>query len=302
MSKRTTLLRYNLIIRKLRNNPVSFEELAKFLEMESDIQGYNFNISKRTFQRDVNDIRSIFNIDIEYDYGNKVYRISEEGEPEISERISEAFDILNLLTVTQNLTEFIHLESRQAKGTNNLYGLIHAIKNEFKISFVYKKFSDKETEVRKICPYGLKEFRNIWYVVGYESSAKPLRTFALDRLSELAILNEKFKKPSDFNIHKLFQNNFGVITTEKNNAEEIILSFTNIQGKYVKALTLHPSQKILIDNEKELRISLNIVITYDFIMELLSMGANVKVIQPEHLKQTIINAHKNALNKYLNEK
>jgi predicted DNA-binding transcriptional regulator YafY len=129
-----------------------------------------------------------------------------------------------------------------------------------------------------------------------------LRTFALDRLSELAILNEKFKKPSDFNIHKLFQNNFGVITTEKNKAEEIILSFTNIQGKYVKALTLHPSQKILIDNEKELRICLNIVITYDFIMELLSMGANVKVIQPEHLKQTIINAHKNALNKYLNEK
>ena len=93
-----------------------------------------------------------------------------------------------------------------------------------------------------------------------------------------------------------------MITTEKNNAEEIILSFTNMQGKYVKALTLHPSQKILIDNEKELRISLNIVITYDFIMELLSMGANVKVIQPEHLKQTIINAHKNALNKYLNEK
>lgn len=302
MSKRSALLRYNLIIRKVRNTPLSYEKLVEFLEVESDIQGYDFKISKRTFQRDLNDIRSIFNIDIQYDYSNKVYYINEESEPEMSDRILEAFDILNSLSIKQHLTEFISFENRQTKGTNNLYGLIHAIKNSLKISFIYKKFTEKNATVRKICPYGIKEFRNRWYVVGYENSHKLIRTFALDRLSELVILKEKFKKPSDFNIHELFKNNFGVMITEENKPEEIILSFTHIQGEYIKTLALHSSQKVLIDDKNELRIKLNLVITHDFIMELLSMGENVVVIKPEHLKKTMTNAHSKALTKYLNVK
>ena len=93
-----------------------------------------------------------------------------------------------------------------------------------------------------------------------------------------------------------------MIITKENKPEEIILSFTNIQGKYIKTLPLHSSQEILIDNKKEFRIKLNLVITNDFIIELLSMGENIKVIKPEKLKKRIKNIYSKALNNYSKDK
>ena len=52
------------------------------------------------------------------------------------------------------------------------------------------------------------------------------------------------------------------------------------------------------DNENEYRISLDVYITHDFIMELLSHGLELEVIEPKHLKETIIMHHKGALEKY----
>ena len=66
MSKRESIGRYNLIIRKLRKSPASLGEIMAFLELESEIQGYNYIVSRRTFIRDLEDIRSLYNIDIQY--------------------------------------------------------------------------------------------------------------------------------------------------------------------------------------------------------------------------------------------
>ncbi len=298
MSKREALLRYNLIIRKLRNSPQSFEQLNQSLEMESDIQGYDFNISKRTFQRDLNDIRSIFNIDIQYDYSDRVYFINDENEPEMSDRILEAFDIFNSMNIKQRLSEFIHFESRKPKGTNSLYGLIHAIKNNYKISFIYQKFSDNKPSVRKVEPYGIKEFKNRWYVLCRDTKDNIIKNFALDRLTGLSISKEKFKIPAEFDIHTFFKDCFGVIIPENKNPRTVVLSFNPLQGKYIKSLPLHLSQEVIKDNKQEFRIRLKIFISHDFIMELLSLGNNVKVIEPPELIEKLKENYEKALENY----
>jgi predicted DNA-binding transcriptional regulator YafY len=53
-------------------------------------------------------------------------------------------------------------------------------------------------------------------------------------------------------------------------------------------LPLHHSQKELINNEDEYRIELLLHPTYDFVMELMSIGAHVKVIEPQSLKKEMI--------------
>src|SRR5574344_1107605 len=108
MSKRESISRYNLIIKKLRKHPSTFAEIAEYLAFESELQEYNFNIGKRTFQRDLDDIRSIYNIDIQYDFSRKVYFIDYDEQPEVNERILEAFDIYNALNLTDRLSDFIH--------------------------------------------------------------------------------------------------------------------------------------------------------------------------------------------------
>lgn len=62
MSTRESIARYSIIINRLRRSPASFKEILETLELESEIQAYNFSISKRTFQRDKESIEFLYGI------------------------------------------------------------------------------------------------------------------------------------------------------------------------------------------------------------------------------------------------
>lgn len=282
MTKRESISRYSLIIKKIRKNPCSFKEIAEYLALESEIQSYNYNVGFRTFQRDLKDIESLYNIEIKYNRTHRNYCIEFEGEPEANERILEAFDTFNALNVSDGLSKYIHFEQRRPQGTENLFGLLHAIKNCKKIKFEYQKFWDEYSSNRTVEPLALKEFKNRWYLISNDLKDNQIKTFGLDRLSELNITNQPFQYP-DFNINEYFKDCFGIIRGTENKAEEIILSFEPFQGKYIKTFPLHESQKIIADNDEEMRIKLSVYITHDLIMELLSYGNTLKVIAPKTL-------------------
>ena len=298
MSKRESIARYNLIIKKLRKQPADFEQISTYLSLESELQEYNFNVSKRTFQRDLDDIRSLYNIDIVYDFSRKVYFIDLEEQPELNERILEAFDTFNALNITDRLSNYIHFEKRRPQGTENLYGLLHAIKNKVQISFSYKKFWEDEMSQRTAEPYALKEFKNRWYVLANDLKDNKVKSFALDRLTELEITRKKFQLPIDFDVNEHYKYCFGIISPNEHQPQEVILSFDPFQGKYIKTLPLHESQVILKDNEEVLLIKLTLFLTHDFLMEILSYGDNVKVIQPESLIEDLKTSYENALKLY----
>ncbi|HXD94038.1 MAG TPA: hypothetical protein VNX01_12560 [Bacteroidia bacterium] len=79
MTQREFISRLKLIVKKLKNGPATFDEINHYLKTESELQGYNFTTSKRTFQRDLEQIREVYNTNIQYDFSNKWYNI-EEGE------------------------------------------------------------------------------------------------------------------------------------------------------------------------------------------------------------------------------
>ena len=298
MSKRESIARYNLIIKMLRKHPATFEEIEDNLALESDIQGYNYSISKRTFQRDLEDIRSLYNIYIQFDFSRRVYYLEFDDQPDVTERILEAFDTFNALNLSDRLSNSIHFEKRRPQGTENIYGLLHAIKHQVQIKFSYKKFWEDELTERNAEPYALKEFRNRWYVLANDLKDKQVKSFALDRLSDLEITKRKFQMPNNFNVNEHYKYCFGIISPNDNPLEEVILSFTEEQGKYIKTLPLHHTQEILIDTKKEFRIKLQLYITHDFKMELLSYGDQVKVIEPKSLAEDIKMTLKEALKRY----
>jgi len=298
MSKRESIARYSLIIKKLRKHPASFAEIADYLALESELQEYNFNVSKRTFQRDLEDIRSLYNIDIQFDFSRKVYFLDLDEQPDVNERILEAFDTFNALNLSDRLSNNIHFEKRRPQGTENLYGLLHAIKNQLQIKFTYQKFWEDALTKRNAEPYALKEFRNRWYVLANDLKDNQVKSFALDRLTDLDITKRKFQFPIDFNINDHYKYCFGIISPNGHKPQEVILSFDPFQGKYIKSLPLHESQQVLIDNEDELRVKLTLFVTHDFFMELLSYGENLKVIEPASLIKDIKNSLQETLKQY----
>jgi predicted DNA-binding transcriptional regulator YafY len=117
----------------------------------------------------------------------------------------------------------------------------------------------------------------------------------LDRIQDLRVTNEKFWKTPEFEIEKEFADAFGIFSDRDKEAEEVILSFSPMGGRYHEAFPLHPSQETLINNEHEFRIRLRVKLTYDFISELLSQSDMMKVIAPAHLKDKLVNIHKEAI-------
>ncbi|MEQ1553946.1 MAG: WYL domain-containing protein [Ferruginibacter sp.] len=305
MSKRAYISRYLIIIKKLKAKPYSTcEELQAHLEKQFDVlqmqdELLNMGISKRTLQRDFKEIGNLFGVDIEYSKKEKGYFIT-QGEMESMnfERMMEAFDMFNSLKIAQDLPPFIYLEKRKPLGTENLYGLLHAIKNKFQIKFVYQKFWETEISQRTVEPYALKEFKNRWYLLAKNGKEGAIKTFALDRLSNLEITNKPFEFPLATDIEKSFNFCFGIISPSDETPQEILLSFNAFQGKYIKSLPLHHSQEIVKDDDTELQVKLKLYITYDFEMELLSFGNNVKVLKPQRLINEIKESHKNAFEQY----
>lgn len=298
MSKREAIARYSVIINKLRKCPATFAEILNTLEVESELQGYNFVVSKRTFQRDVEDIRSLYNIDITFDFSERVYFIDYDEQTEANRRMLESFDVFNALDITERLSDYIHFETRRPQGTENLHSLLHAVKNNNVIAFNYCKYWDGESSIRTIEPYGLKEFKNRWYVIGNDLKDDIVKSFALDRLTELEVTKEVFGINGNFNINARYQNSFGIMSPNQDLPETVLLSVSPVQGKYLKSMPLHATQSVVSESEYETVLSLEIYITYDFIMELLSMGSNLKVLQPQSLIDQLKEIYSNALKQY----
>jgi Predicted transcriptional regulator len=211
----------------------------------------------------------------------------------------DAFDLFNSFHLADDLTSFIYFENRRPQGMENLYGLLHAIKNKQQIKFTYKKFGEDELTERIAEPYALKEFKNRWYVMAKDVKDNKIKSFALDRLTELEIIKKKFQLPDKQNIEQSYQYCFGIICPDDGTQpQEIILSFDPFQGKYIKTLPLHNTQEILIDDKSELKIKLKLFITYDFVMELLSFGDNVEIIKPKALIKQIKKLHEDAFKQY----
>jgi len=305
MSKRGYISRYLLILKKLKVKPYStYEELKSYIENQFDylqMQDDNLQLgfSKRTLQRDLKEIRNVFGIDIEYSKSQKGYFISQnEYENMNFQRMMEAFDMFNSLNLAQDLTPFIHLEKRRPQGTENLYGLLHAIKNRLQIKFTYQQFWEEELSQRLAEPYALKEFKNRWYIMAKDSKDNNIKSFALDRLTNLEITNQTYRYPQNYSIEESYKYCFGIISPNDEEPQDIILSFEPFQGKYIKTLPLHHTQQVLVDNEEELKVKLKLCLTHDLVMELLSFGGNLKVIEPKELVNQIKQAHEEAFRKY----
>ncbi|MCK9423400.1 MAG: WYL domain-containing protein [Bacteroidales bacterium] len=298
MAKKDYFFRYLTIIKALRRMKVaSYEEIYDFMKSEAELNDYLCAISSRTFQRDLNEIRSLFKVDIQYDFSLKVYQIIDDQQNEMNNRMLESIDTINSLKMVTDVSKYMFFEKRLAHGTQHFYGLLHAIKGRLIINLVYQKFLDDEPTERFVAPLALKEAKGRWYLLAREQSGTRIKTFGLDRIFDFEITPKRFDYPQNFDVDEIFRFCFGVINPDGAEPEEIRLSFDFEQGKYIKSYPIHESQTILADNEEGLRISLKLLITYDLIMEILSYGDSVSIISPEKLIKKVVNIHCSAIRK-----
>ena len=293
MAKNEQMLRLLFIeefLRRRKDRGATYPENADYLETQFAEKGLELKFTERTFQRDKLAIADVFGIQISYSRKKNAHFIEEE-ELELSQE--SVFDQLLLVEAyreTKGKADVMFFEPRRARGLEHLNGLIHSITQKKVLSFTYQKFWENEKSSKVVMPYALKEFKNRWYLLAADYQSKNpsflLKTYGLDRISDLNISNTSFKR-ENIDIEKAYKNSFGIISTLGKETQEILLKFDREQANYVKALPLHHSQTVIAENEAETIFRVSLVPTYDFQREILSYGKRVQVLAPESFIQEL---------------
>ena len=308
MSLANVFLRHRFILERLRIKPHTFKQLEHYWEMsEMNIEGQK--LSQRTLQRDIPIIAEVYRVSIKCNRSNQEYQIIDEAEA-FSQNLLEAFDVYHALqNYYGKLSESILFDKRIPQGTQYLSPLLDAIEKQKQIEIHYHKFwESKEVQIRTIEPYLLKESQRRWYVLALDVDKKLFRVFGLDRIKSIEDMGIKRIYDPPKEIERFFDDSFGVwVDNDRTKAEKVILSFKKQEGdsffipnpaEYLRAMPLHRSQVFIKDTQEEIILSLKVKITPDFVKEILSYGAYVRVIEPQHLADRIKTEIKNALQLY----
>jgi len=301
MQNSAKIKRYFRIIEFVQNHPKPTPKLLKE-RLEDD----GFIQSKRTIERALEEIRNEFFIDINYDRKKKQYVVSDEEEGYTQELIRyfklnyQAETLVSNLGSSKKLSNNISYDfEKQIQGTQFIGDILQAISSKRTIKITHKKFEDEEARERILAPYLLKEFKGRWYILGevlHEAEKLKYQVFGLDRITEVKPLTEKFK-PTIKNPKNYFKDIIGV-SGWANKLEKVKIEFCESQGKFIKSLPIHESQLVLEDNKERLVIQIEIKPNYEFYQQILGYGPKAKVIEPNYVKERIVNELKETLKLY----
>ncbi|HZH86529.1 MAG TPA: WYL domain-containing protein [Brumimicrobium sp.] len=188
-----------------------------------------------------------------------------------------------------DMDQLIQFEKATAvQGNEFLKPLLSAIKNQHIAYFTYESFVTQVRKQRKVTPLLLKEYNNRWYLICFDSVKEKVITYALDRISDLEIIEQQGDKPADFKPDLFFKHSIGITASAEARPDKIEFIASNIAAKYINSQPFHESQKIVEENNEQTKFELFALVSEELIRELLSYGGDVQVLQPESLKGELI--------------
>lgn len=277
---------------------VPTDVLLDAIANECEIRSFAFPLERksqmRLLQRDIRAIEEMFYVTIANKRGRGYY-IKERDKESLMDydRFVSDFDMLTAMSPETNIHRYVLPERNRYIGSHNFMPLLHAIKNRALVEFNYTNVRKGGVRTHRVEPYFLKEDQMRWYLVAMTRGKMSL--FGIERIRGLTVLDERFKRDENIDGSVLFQNSYGIWDDPDAEVSEVVLKYDTLDGAFLKSVPLHHSQKVLIDNEDEFRISLKIKITNDFVMALLSRSRSLEVISPIQLRERLGNIYRQAL-------
>ena len=317
------IIRYRVIDKCLRqvdrhwNWKSLAEECAKELEK---VTGNAMTLSERTIKGDLQSMRTDealgYFAPIEYDRKEKSYYYSRR-DFSISEaplNKSDSHELRSAIRMLRQFTGFTHLQgieniiqklellvyesSASSKkivhlaqpsvipGQKWLDQLYNAIKEEKPLMMTYEPFG-KEASSIVISPYMLKEYDNRWYLYAFQNEKKQLRTYGLERITNLRPTLQEYIPNEIFDPENYFKDVLGITKERHKKVQKIEFKVYKKSVNYAKTKPLHSSQKEIETHKSYSTFTIDVIPNYELETTLLSFGENIEVIKPLRLRNTI---------------
>lgn len=295
---------YNLLNRYVwlvdtirRHRRITLAELNR-LWMRSDFsQGQP--LPRRSFANYRQGAQELFKITIACDPRTFEYYIEEpegeSGDGVTSWLLNSAYTN-ELLSHSRDLADRIFVEdvpsAREHLGT-----VVQAMRTNNVLSFDYNPYwRVNPTRGVVLNPYFLKIFKQRWYITGLVPADGKIKTYALDRISDLCVLPRTFTPDPTFDPREYFRNSFGIVFTNSD-VKRVVLKVESRQAKYFNALPLHHTQTEYIHDTFSI-FHYYMRISSDLVEEILSHGNRVTVLEPPELRAMVQEELRTALANY----
>jgi predicted DNA-binding transcriptional regulator YafY len=165
-----------------------------------------------------------------------------------------------------------------------IFRLSEAAAKRKQVEILYKAASTGKETIRKVDPYQVWAMNGSFYLIGKCHVREAIRTFAMDRIKELKVLDQLFTFPKDFSLEEYLQTAFRVM---RGKPETVKVYFRPGAAQVVKERIWHPSQEIREQADGSLTITLEVPINYEIVSWILGFGSATKVLAPTSLKKRI---------------
>ena len=337
-ANRNALIRYRTIDNCLKNRYKKWT-LEDLIEACSDalyeFQGIDKGIGRRTVQADIELMRSNklgYNAPIivsdkkYYTYSDKNYSIT--NIPLTNQDMQVLSEVAGLLKQFKGFNHFADVNEMVSKLEDKIYvektagiSVIDFEKNDHLkglelieiirkaiisktvLCITYQSFKARQASTFCISPYLLKEYRNRWFVLCLSHQKnKALLTLALDRFQAIEEMHkETYRENTIIDLSTYYADVIGVTKSPGQPDCEVIFQIDHLNAPYVITKPLHPTQKLLTENEKGKIFSIRVILNYELERELLGFGCRIKVLGPRILVKKIKEHLIKALNGYNSE-
>jgi hypothetical protein len=283
-----------------RAGRISFAELNEKWQRTEMSEG--IPLSRTTFNRHKDAIEDIFGIYIDCDRrdGYRYFIGNEEvlREDTVQNWMLSTLTVNNLVSESMGLQHRIVLENIPSEGVN-LEKVIQAMKDNHKVTVQYRRYQSTETRTFLLSPYCIKLFRQRWYLLGRFDDGG-FAMFSFDRMQDITVSEEIFKMDREFDASEFFGECYGVVIGDGSKPERIVLRAFGKEQYYLRDLPLHHTQKEIPSDSGDDHADFELFLrpTYDFMGQLQSRGAWLKVLEPQWLADEMRRWHEDAAKIY----
>jgi predicted DNA-binding transcriptional regulator YafY len=162
-------------------------------------------------------------------------------------------------------------------------------------TIVYHSKSSERTKTYLIHPYRLAYAQGGLYLLAYVPEYSEVRTFAVERLRELSLLDDRFTPIEDLP-DAAFPHSLGV---HSGPPERIDIEFQPIVADYVRSREWHPSQRLTGEASGAVHMTLDVCRDRALQSWILSFGPFARVVAPEALAREIAEQFEEARARYV---
>lgn len=243
------------------------------------------SIHRNTFGNYRKKAESLFDTNIEYNPRTQEYFL--EHPEQVTQNsmfkwLLQSYTASNAITRRSKLKDRIMLDTTSG-GEELIDTVTEAMEKGRCIHLVYQPFWDDPKE-RCVEPYFIKLFKHRWYLIARKPDEGVFRTYCFDRIKSVRLTEQRFRFRNDADAKTMFRDYYGIIQMPVPK-EHIVLKVTCEQGIYLHTRKLHPSQRLIHQDNDYMIFELYLKPCYDFVQELLSCGSSLEVLSPESLRK-----------------